>query len=161
MNEGETVNRTAGGAAAARMYEQVLRARVSPEALVWLADGFNRYDLNRGAITLERCLGLPSQKKRKQILRNYWICETSRLLGGDTPAERCSRLAAELDVFTRSAWQQWRHQPDPPPGTSELRNALFRLAALFGDRGRLSEKQMQGILKKLLVGEVSGPSSHS
>lgn len=70
-----------------------------------------------------RCRYLAAQQRH--FLNQAWL-----EVEGSKPWPRSVELARELERFEVSIWPRWRHLDDPPPGTSRLREALFRARKL-------------------------------
>lgn len=105
----------------------------------WLINGLATWYRAKGAVSLQRCLGLPpSWRKVAQAERDHYVrMAAGELLGEGRQSVRqvCAGLVAELDKFmTRGAWPAWKGLDEPPPGTSRLRAALFHVARLNDGR---------------------------
>lgn len=101
-----------------------------------LLRGVRTWFLAGGAMSLERCCGLPSPTARRafdRAQRDFWLGEAHRLCTGATSWRRSLSLHDELKRFRAVIWPQWCVNADPPPGASDLRTALFR-AMQFAQR---------------------------
>jgi hypothetical protein len=111
--------------------------------------GFQAWFRSGGAISLERCLGLPTTPGQlRRARRDSWLRVASQCLFSDGSAyERATELAHELDVFlSRGGWAQWQALATPPPTASALRQALWQVATL-NDGKSLSAKHVHRILR--------------
>lgn len=142
----------------ALLFEAVLGRRVSPAALEWLAQGFALFDRNDGALSLERCLGLPSASKRRRERRDFYLRQAAAALPADmsVPA-RAHRLGAELDALMARPLAA-----DPLPHATALERALHHAALAIEGGARPTDKRLQQLLaakRKFLVLEVSAPGA--
>ncbi|MDO9371272.1 MAG: hypothetical protein Q7U07_01585 [Gammaproteobacteria bacterium] len=99
---------------------------VGPIELERLSKGFTAHLGARGAVSLERCLGLsetPAQMARDE--RDMHLIAAWRLVDGETPWKKSLALAVDLEAFQCRIWRLWRHEQTPPAGSSELRRHLF------------------------------------
>lgn len=147
--EGETLDALSPAA----LFEQVRAGRVSPAALQWLSDSFDKYERDCGELSLERCLGVATHAHRRRALRDYYIREAAAALPThgqeDERAVACA-LGRELDAFIGGGtWREWRRMADPPLGASPLRQALFFVAKALDDKPRPGDKQLQNILLEI------------
>lgn len=85
---------------------------------------------------------MPSAVAMRKLRRDRWLLSLAQLVEGGTAWARSVAASKALDDFlSRGSWHAWRDQEDPPPGTSALREALFRVARNNAGRG-LSAKQV-------------------
>ena len=89
----------------------------SPDG-VWLREGFVKWFQDGHALSLERCLRLPTTAaKRQQAIRNYWLLEASNYIDAPNARRAGVLLEKELNSFlTRGNWLRWRDDSDPPGG---------------------------------------------
>lgn len=89
--------------------------------------GWEPFIRAEGALPLERCLGV-SRRARNDAAkgaRNYWLVVAHGHCKGLRPWSKSVTLADELARFQTVIWPAWRDMIAPPPGSSELRGALF------------------------------------
>jgi len=79
-----------------------------------------------GAISLPRCLGLPtSAASVRTDLRNLWLREACEHLDGETPWAKCVSLRAAIQRFEIHRWAAWRKASVPPSRATPLEKCLF------------------------------------
>lgn len=80
-----------------------------------------------GALSVERCLRLPSTSNRMRILRrDHWLCKAALLLDADGSTTGAQKLEAEWNKFlSRGPWSTWRDDEEPPLEATALSKALF------------------------------------
>lgn len=98
---------------------------VSPAAHAWLAAGLSQYRFCRGALSLDRCLGLPGPAHLSMALRNVYLLQAAAATKGKYDWPHAVALLAEIRTFRTRHWPQWRNKLVPPIGASELRSNLF------------------------------------
>jgi len=103
----------------------------------WLSGGFRAAMDAAGAVPLERCLHLPrSPKKFRKMQRDRWLVDLVRATEAPSSWARAKSVSEQLDTFlSRGPWRAWSDLKDPPPGTSNLRTALFYVAQFNDGRG--------------------------
>lgn len=102
-----------------------------------LRSGFTAFVDAAGAVPLERCLRLPrSTKKFRKMQRDRWLVDLARATEATSSWGRAVAVSEQLDAFlSRGPWRAWSDLKDPPPGTSNLRTALFYVAQFNDGRG--------------------------
>lgn len=96
------------------------------------------YLREKGAIPLERLLGIPSPHQSKLLAkatRNHWICVAFDLCGGEAQSDKLAQLERELRHFESTLWPRWKNLAGPPSGSSKLRTALFHAYVAARDGG--------------------------
>lgn len=106
----------------------VAAGRIGPTEAEALQRGFEAWLSAGGALSLERCLKLPtSTKAMARAERDKWLVCAWRLIDEAGPWLKSVALCKELQTFEARIWPAWRGGDAPPPGASELRSALFRV----------------------------------
>lgn len=120
--------------------------RFDDETGPWLIDALVRWDRDGGdAVALLRYARLSTTPdKRRQAVRDRWLCAASDILGGANVRERARRLDAECKRFRR-LWDVWQHMPAPPSWANNVEGCLFY--ARRADRIP-GEKQLSNILRE-------------
>lgn len=107
-------------AAAGDPEAEILAARI-------LLNANRQFFRNQGALSLQRCAGLPeSMAKLLKQRRDYWLIVAFGCLDGGSKWFRCTLLAAEIERMLSVFWPRWKDLSDPPEEASQLRQALFR-----------------------------------
>lgn len=102
----------------------------TPEIVEWLRHGLRTWlwhaTRSGTAPSLLHYLGLPTtDKKVRQVLRDYWLGVAAQGVEGDTRASRARAMAQACRRFERQLWPCWRDLPIPPGNAPELDAALF------------------------------------
>lgn len=126
--------------------QRVANGAITAADAEWLQRGFSAWLNGEGAVSLERCLRLPSTRGAiVRMVRDYWLIraatriETTGLWLG--PVDLSKRLARFLE---RGQWRQWKKLQDPPAGADDDAVELFRVLKANGGRS-LGAKQVQRI----------------
>lgn len=122
---------------------------VDAPTLAWVCDGVAVWIRACGALSLERCLRLPSTgRQMRKMRRDYWLAEAAKAVSARSTWLASVALETELRVFvSRGPWLVWREQANPPPDASQLRAALFHVAK-EGDGHCLSARQIDRVLTR-------------
>jgi hypothetical protein len=135
--------------APAALFERVVGERIDPDTMEWLIEGFRKFDRHDGALSLERCLRLPTTAQRRLAERDFWVCTIAELIEG--PREevpRAREVARMLSAFiTRGAWRDWRGMDEPPGAASELQRALFFASRATRGKGSPQWRQILRVLR--------------
>jgi hypothetical protein len=101
-----------------------------PEAgdVAWLSKGFSAFLAAGGALSLERCLGLPRNTTAvRRAHRDYWLREAWKSFGKEqSPWRRSEKLAIAVRDFQSRRWVRWRTLRAAPALATELEAALFQ-----------------------------------
>lgn len=134
------------------LFQQVLAGIITADGLAWLQAAFEQHDRYNGALSLERCLRIPSTSQRNREYRDHWLREAAAYLSTEEPAARKHELATALhDFVSGHAWRVSRDLAAPPLQFTQLDRALWHVAkSMKGRRGGtcLSAKQVARILDK-------------
>lgn len=122
--------------------------RIDPQAEAWLVDALTRWDRCGGdGAMLLRMMGLPTTAaKRRQAVRDRWLCAAADQFGRVDINQRSRLLASATDRFERRLWPMWKNLSTAPPHASSVDGSLFlaRRAAAFPS----TAKQLCTILKE-------------
>lgn len=122
---------------------------IDPEAESWLVEALVRWDRCGGdGAQLLRMMNCPTTAaKRRQAVRDRWLCAASDQLGGIDINDRARRLANAAERFERRLWPLWRSAHVAPGHASAVDGCLFlaRQAASFPG----TAKQMRNILMEV------------
>ena len=134
--------------------QRVIETRsIDPQAEAWLVEALIRWDRSGGdGNMLLRTMDCPTTAaKRRQAVRDRWLCAAADELGEMSLAERARRLADAADRFERRLWPAWKKAADAPAHASVVDGCLFlaRQAAEFP----CTAKQMGNILKEAFARE--------
>jgi hypothetical protein len=123
----------------------VAEGKFTPEVCAWLAAGFAARRRARGRVSLDRCLHMPcTEAKFLQEERDGALRQVALLLQVPGNLQATARAVSTefLAFLSRGPWRSWHNLEEPPPGTSDLRRALF--AAAKASRGRhLGHRQIE------------------
>jgi hypothetical protein len=108
--------------------QRVASGRVEAEDVAWLSKGFSAYLVAGGALSLERCLGLPRNDcTLRRACRDYWLRRAWKALGGPlSPWHRSEKLAATVRDFQSRQWVRWRALTEAPTIANDVEVALFQ-----------------------------------
>jgi hypothetical protein len=124
--------------APAALFERVVGERIDDDTMQWLIEGFRQFDRHDGALSLERCLRLPTAAQRRLAERDFWIRTIAELI--EEPREEvplAREVARMLSAFiTRGAWREWCGMDEPPGAASALQRALFFASRAIRGKGR-------------------------
>lgn len=131
------------------------------EARDILLAGLQTYWRAGGQIPLERAVGLPTSTARQQqakLVRNYWLGRAFAHVCGESAWVRLLGLEREIKTFQSIILPGWVDLPEPPPGASELRSALFRAERACPGKMPTSWRHLRRLLTKFddAVSVVSG-----
>jgi hypothetical protein len=150
--EGEAVAEVVDDDSGIDLVALVSTGQFTPPVRHRLQSGFSSFradDADR-PLSLERYLRLSSgAAARRKSRRNSWLMEVAKEYEHlrENPWSRAGAVFKALDEFqTRGAWLAWRDEEDPPPGTSELRTALFRVCQNMKKPDELSQKTISRVI---------------
>lgn len=116
--------------------------------LEWLSVGFRTWARLDGAVTLLRCLSLPSTPTAVRLARrDDALRAAAALCAGRSLRQRAHQLRARLSVFAeRGLWRLWRRAGGAPENATDLERQLFEV--LDFNHGRvLGARQIERIVK--------------
>ena len=95
--------------------------------IAWLSKGFSAFLAAGGALSLERCLGLPRNTTAvRRAYRDYWLRRAWESFGHElSPWRRSEKLANAVRDFHSRRWVRWRTLRAAPALATELEAALF------------------------------------
>jgi hypothetical protein len=108
--------------------QRVARGRAEAGDIAWLIKGFSAFLAAGGALSLERCLGLPRNTTAvRRAHRDYWLREAWKSFGEEqSPWRRSEKLATAVRDFQSRRWIRWRTLRAAPALATELEAALFQ-----------------------------------
>jgi len=115
--------------------------------LALLQEGAELWFSTGGVISLERCFRLPSTHTAlRKYRRDHWLRKAAALIDADGSTTGSQKLETEWNKFiTRGAWNVWRDDYAPPPGTSAFDEALF-FATRYNRSKSLTARRLAQIL---------------
>lgn len=123
--------------------ERFARNPDDAEAARMVAAGVAVWLRARGAIRLERALGLPASAGGLRRARRDRHLQIAAAMVVDCPAT----LHAAVRRFGGFQWPRWRHLADPPAHATVIEQALFRAFA-SGAPMPTTRRQIANILKR-------------
>lgn len=120
----------------------------SPDAVDALWRAARAWLACSGSVPLERCARLPtSPSALRRASRDLWLRHAATLVHppGQRLAPLARRLELELSTLTGPAWTAARELEALPSHSSQLRQALFRVAKLNNGES-LSDRQISRII---------------
>jgi hypothetical protein len=107
--------------------QRVASGRAEAGDVAWLSKGFSAFLAAGGALSLERCLGLPRNATAvHRAHRDYWLREAWKTFGEEhSPWRRSEKLATAVRDFQSRRWVRWRTLRAAPGLATELEVALF------------------------------------
>jgi hypothetical protein len=107
--------------------QRVASGRAEAGDIAWLSKGFSAFLAAGGALSLERCLGLPRNTAAvRRAHRDYWLRQAWQSFGKElSPWRRSERLATAVRDFQSRRWIRWRTLRVVPALATELEAALF------------------------------------
>lgn len=108
--------------------QRVASGRAEAGDVAWLSKGFSAFLAAGGALSLERCLGLPRNTTAvRRAHRDYWLREAWKSFGEEqSPWRRSEKLATAVRDFQSRRWVRWRTLRAAPALATELEAALFQ-----------------------------------
>ena len=108
--------------------QRVASGRAEAGDIAWLGKGFSAFLAAGGALSLERCLGLPRNTTAvRRAHRDYWLRQAWQSFGeGLSPWRRSEKLATAVRDFQSRRWIRWRTLRAVPALATELEAALFQ-----------------------------------
>lgn len=125
-----------------------------------LRSGFRAYFKAGGAVSLERCLGLPGRDAAKAYRlaeRDYHLRRAAQLMAGPDGLPSSTDFGGKVLRFMSSVWPRWKHLAVPPAGCSEAHAALFAAMRLgTGNLPRSARQIGRRVTDPLLMGGSPG-----
>jgi hypothetical protein len=108
--------------------QRVASGRAEAGDVAWLSKGFSAFLAAGGAVSLERCLGLPHNTTAvRRAQRDYWLRQAWKSFGEElSPWRRSAKLATAVRDFQSRRWIRWRTLRAVPALATELEAALFQ-----------------------------------
>jgi hypothetical protein len=108
--------------------QRVASGRAEAGDIAWLSKGFSAFLAAGGALSLERCLGLPRNTTAvRRAYRDYWLRQAWRSFDKQlSPWRRSEKLASAVRDFQSRRWVRWRTLTAAPAIATELEAALFQ-----------------------------------
>lgn len=108
--------------------QRVASGRAQAADVAWLSKGFSAFLAAGGAVSLERCLGLPHNTTAvRRAQRDYWLRQAWKSFGEElSPWRRSAKLATAVRDFQSRRWIRWRTLRAVPAPATELEAALFQ-----------------------------------
>lgn len=99
--------------------------QLSPACVRWLQAGALSWLQAGNGLELGRCLGLVTQQKSRDALRNDYLRRAAELMpGGDT--HRAEELARLCEQMEGRLWPLWRGEAEPPERAGPVLALLFK-----------------------------------
>ena len=126
---------------------RIADGRITPADLSHLQRGFATWIHADGAVSLERCLRLPNSRPALQrAQRDLWLRELARLMGASGLWLGPVAIEQQLNRFIeRGPWRFWKKLQDPPPDSTSLDAATFRVLKCTGGRA-LSARHLSRVV---------------